>query len=217
MPRTLVHFAIVLSILILAAASLSTQAQELKAQEVPAKELKARQIVHAFDISTYQSPVEIVSIKLNGKDIAPGEKVQGDENWLKGIAFTLKNISDQPISYVNVGFQFPLPNGFVFVGVLNYGLDTSHGEIGRNPLPAPIQPGQTQELVLTKQRWDSFLYVLAQANAPRNFDTAPFYVERVCFEGQPDVIWQLGYLKRRHAVQIGRFDPIQKYFLPVKQ
>ena len=214
MPRTLAHLAIVLSFL--AAASLSAQAQEVQPKEPQAQELKARQITWAYDVSTIQMPVEIVSIKLNGKDIAPGEKIQGDENWLTGISFTLKNISDQPISYVNVSFKFPLPNGFVSVGVLNYGVNTSHGEIRRNPSPAPIQPGQTQELVLTKDRWKSFLYVLAQANAPRNFEIAPFYIERVCFEGQPDVIWQYGYLKRRHAVELGRFDAIQKYFLPVK-
>lgn len=209
MRQALAHFAVVL--IILAAPSLSIQAQELKDPE-----LRDRQITHAFDVSKYQTPVEIVSIKLNGKDIVPGEKIQGDENWLKGIAFTLKNISDQPISFVNVAFRFPLPNGFVVIGVLNYGVNSSHGQIRRGPLPAPIKPGQTQEVVLTKQRWDSFLHVLAQANAPANFDTAPFYIDTVCFEGQPDVIWQVGYLKRRHAVEPGRFDPIQKYFLPVK-
>ena len=162
-------------------------------------------------------PVEIASIKLNGKDIVPGQKFKGDDDWLKGISFTLKNVSDQPISYVNVGFKFPLPNGFVVVIGLTYGIDSSYGEIRRSPSPASIQPGQSVELVLTKQRWDSFLNVLAQANAPRSFDTAPFYVERVSFEDQPDVIWQGGYLKRRHATEFGRFDPIQRYFLPVKE
>ena len=214
MPGTLARLAIVLSIL--AAASLSTQAQELQTKESQAQELKARQITWAYDISTIQMPVEIVSIKLNGKDIVPAEKIQGDENWLKGISFTLKNISDQPLSYVSVAFEFPLPNGFVVVIVLTHGVNTSLGEIRTGPLPAPIQPGQTKELVLTKDRWTSFLHVLAQANAPRNFETALFYVERVCFDGQPDVIWQRGYLRRRHAVEPGRFDTIQKYFLPVK-
>ena len=215
MPRTLVHLAIVLSIL--AAASTSTQAQEPKAQEPKAQELRDRQITWAYDYSTIQMPVEIVSIKLNGKDIAPGEKIQGDENWLKGIAFTLKNVSDQPISFVNVAFKFPQPNGFAVVIVLTHGLNTALGEIKREPSPPVIKPGQTQELVLTKERWDSFLYVLAQTKVPRNFDTAPFYVDTVCFEGQPDVIWQYGYLRRRHAVDRSRFDTIQKYFLPVKQ
>ena len=209
MPRTRVHVAVVLSIL--AAFSFSTQAQE------PKPEVRDRQITWAYDYSTIQMPVEIVSIKLNGKDIAPGEKIKGDENWLKGISFSLKNISDQPISFVNVAFTFKLPNGFVVIGVLNYGVNTSHGDIRRQASPPAIQPGQSQELVLTKERWDSFVHVLAQANAPRNFDTAPFYIDVVCFENQPDVIWQQGYLRRRHAVDRSRFDTIQKYFLPVKQ
>jgi len=205
MPRILKHLASIITLI--AAASFAIQAQELK----------DRQLATAYDFSTIQMPVAIASIKLNGKDIAPGEKIKGDDDWLKGISFTLKNVSDRKISYVNIGFRFPLPNGFVVVLVLNHGIDSSHGEIRRSPTPAPIQPGQTVELVLNKQRWDTFLHVLTQASAPRSFDTAPFYVERVSFENETDVIWQDGYLKRRNATDFGRFDPIQRYFLPSKE
>ena len=83
--------------------------------------------------------------------------------------------------------------------------------------PSSIQPGETKELVLTKELYDSFLYVLAQAKVSSDFDTAPFYIERVCFEKQPDVIWRGGYLMRRHAVEYDRFDLMQKYFLTVKE
>jgi hypothetical protein len=107
-----------------------------------------------------------------------------------------------------------MPNGFVSAGALYYGLND--GAIRRGPPPPSIQPGETKELVLTKENYDSFLNVLAQAKVSSDFDTAPFYIERVCFENQPDVIWQAGWLKRRNAVENYRFDRIQKYFLPVK-
>jgi hypothetical protein len=72
------------------------------------------------------------------------------------------------------------------------------------------------ELVLTKVRYDSFLNVLAQAAAPSNFDTAPYFVERVSFENQPDVIWKSGFLMRRTPDVMLNFKPFQKYVLPSK-
>ena len=202
-PRPFAHLPLVL--IILAAASSTMRAQELK----------DRQLIPAYDFGTVQMPVEIVSIKLNGKDLVPGEKIQGNDEWLRGVSFTIKNITDQPLAYVNIGFEFPLPNGFV-VYVLPYGVDFSHGEPRRAASPPAIQPGETIDLVLTDKRYQSFLHVLAQANAPSNFDTASFYVERVSFENNPDVIWQRGYLKKRHPTELGRFDQIGRYVLPDK-
>ena len=198
-------FLLTLSLLVLAFVSIQAQ------------EIRERQITPADDLATMQSPVEIVSITLNGKEISPGEKIEGNDNWLQGIAFTVKNVSDQPVSYVNLGFKFPLPNGFVVVCVLNYGPDTSRGAVGRTPSQPVIQPGQTIDLVLTKDRYKMFQHVLAQANAPSSFDTAPYFIERVSFEDQPDIVWQHGYLCRRHPSEFGRFDAFEKYVLPVKR
>ena len=202
-PRTLAQVARILTIV--AAASFSTQAQELR----------NRQITWAYDYSTVQMPIEILSMTLNGNEIRPGEKIKGDENWLKGLTFKIKNISDQPISYLNVHLKFPMPNGFVSATILYYGLND--GDLRRGSPTPSIQPGETKELVLTKQNYDSFLFVLAQAKVSSDFETAPFYIERVCFENQPDVIWQAGWLMRRHGVEYNRFDRMQRYFLPVKE
>ena len=195
------------TLILLLIASVSIQAQEIR----------ERQITPAYDLATMQSPVEIVSIKLNGKEIVPGEKIEGNDNWLQGIAFTVKNVSDQPIIYVNLGFKFPLPNGFVVVSVLNYGPDVSRGASRSASSPPVIQPGQTIDLVLTKDRYKMFQHVLAQANAPSSFDTAPYFIETVAFENQPDVIWQYGYLKRRNPSELGRFDAYEQYVLPTKR
>jgi len=203
-PRPFVHLALLLSVL--TATSLSTSAQEVT----------DRQLIPAFDFATIQMPVEIVSIKLSGKEIQPGEKIKGNDEWLRGVSFSLKNISDQPIAYVNIGFKFPLPNGFV-VYSLHYGTDLSRGETMRESSPPAIPPGQSLDLVLTKERYQSFLYVLAQAGASSSFDTAAYYVDTVCFENQSEVIWQGGFLKRRHPTEIGRFDAIGRYVLPTTQ
>lgn len=184
---------------------------------IQAQEIRERQITPAYDLATMQSPVEIVSIKLNGKEIAPGEKIEGNDNWLQGIAFTVKNVSDQPIVYVNLGFKFSLPNGFVVVSVLNYGPDVSRGTPISASSPPAIQPGKTIELVLTKDRYKMFLHVLDQAKAPSSFDTAPYFIETVAFANSPDIIWRHGYLQRRHPTEFGRYDAYELYVLPAKR
>lgn len=203
-PRPFARLLLVFTILV--AASLSIAAQEIR----------DRQLVPAYDFSTVQMPVEIVSIKLNGEDIQPHQIIRGNDDWLKGLSFTLKNISDRPIAWVNIGFKFGLPDGFV-VYSLHYGVALFRGDVRRGSSWPPLQPGESVNLALTGQNYQSFLYVLAQANAPRSFDQAPFYIDTVGFEDEPDVIWQRGYLKRRDPKDSFKFDVIERYVLPAKQ
>ena len=74
-----------------------------------AQQLRDRELRPAFDFTKIEAPVEIISVKLNGKEVRPGEKVKGDDDWLRGLTFTLKNISPQPVAYVEVALQFPRP------------------------------------------------------------------------------------------------------------
>ena len=182
------------------------------ASSVPAQNVKDRELTPAFDFAKIQMPVAITSIRLNDRQIQAGEKISADDDWLRGLSFTLQNISDKPIAYVAMGLRFPQPNGFV-VFTLSYGVDFSRGEPRRGSSPLPIQPGQTIELTMTPQRYGNFLDILSFAGAPRSFTEAPYYVERISFEDDPNVIWEGGYLKRRDASTIGKFDIIERYVL----
>ena len=180
------------------------------------QQLRDRGLQPAFDFTNFQMPIEILSIKLNGKEVQPGEKIKGDDDWLQGLSFTLKNISDKPIAYVDFGLQFPQPNGFV-VYSLNYGVDYPRGDRRSELSPPAIQPGQTLNLALTKEKYPSFLRILAQGGASRSFDTAAYFIGRVSFENEPDVIWEGGNLKRRDPTQFDQFNVIEQYVLPTKQ
>jgi hypothetical protein len=183
-----------------------------------AQAVRDRELKPAIDFSTIQMPVEIVSVKLNGSDVGPGQKIRGDDDWLKGVSFTLKNISDKPIAYVEVGLRFEPPPGAarVVVFILSYGVDYSRGLPRSGSSPLPIQPDQTVDLVLTDERYPNFLQILSLGGMPRSFDVVPYYVSRVCFEDDPNVIWEGGYLKRKNPAFLGRFDIIERYKLPTK-
>jgi len=181
-----------------------------------AQQLMDRELQPAFDFTNIQMPVEILSIKLNGKEVQSGEKIKGDDDWLQGLSFTLKNISDKPIAYVDVGLRFPQPRGFV-VYSLNYGVDYSRGQMRGASTPPAIPPGETLDLVLTKEKYPIFQRILAQGGASSSFDTATYFIGRVSFENEPDVIWEGGNLKRRDPNQFTKFNVIERYVLPNKQ
>lgn len=182
----------------------------------PAQQMRDRQLQPAFDFTTVQMPVEILSIKLHGRDVQPGEKIQGDDDWLRGLSFTLKNISDKPIAYIDIGLLFPQPKGVV-VYSLNYGVDFPRGDRRGESSPPAIQPGESVHLVLTKERYKSFQRVLALGGAASSFDTATYYVGRISFEHEPDVIWEAGNLKQRDPSRPTEFTTIGRYALPAKQ
>jgi hypothetical protein len=181
-----------------------------------AQQARDRELRPAFDFTRIQMPVEIVSVKLNGEEVRPGEKIQGDDDWLRGVSFTLKNVSDKPIAYVAVGLQFPRPQGYVAY-LLSYGVDLSRGERGRDSSPPAIEPGRTVELVLTGEKYPGFLRILERGEAARSFDEAQYYVDRVCFEGEPDIIWASGMLKRRDPDRPTEFIATERYTLPARQ
>ena len=183
-----------------------------------AQELRDRELKPAIDFTTIQMPVEIVAIKLKGSEVAPGQKIKGDDDWLKGVSFTLKNISDKPVAHIEVGLRFEPPPGAarLVVFTLSYGVDYSRGSPRSGSSPLPIQPNQTVDLVLTDERYSNFLQILSLGGMPHSFDVVPYYVERVCFEDDPSIIWEGGYLKRKNPAFLGRFDIIERYKLPTK-
>ncbi|MFL6229247.1 MAG: hypothetical protein ACJ741_10750 [Pyrinomonadaceae bacterium] len=180
------------------------------------QQVRDRQLTPVVDPATIQMPVEILSIKINGRNVQPGEKIKGGDDWLRGLSFTLKNISDKPIAYVCVGLRFPRPK-VVVVYTLDYGVDYSRGERRRESSPPAIQPGETVDLALTKEKYQSFLDILARGGASPSFDTAPYLIERISFENDPDVIWEGGNLKRRDPNQPTKFNVVERYILPVRQ
>jgi hypothetical protein len=182
---------------------------------VPGQELRDREIRPAFDFTTIQMPVEIVSIKLNGREVNPGEKIKGDDDWLRGLSFTVKNISEKPIAYVAISLRFEQPKRIVGF-TLSYGVYYPGGEPRSGTSPLPLQPNQTVDLTLTKERYPNFLQILRLGEMPRSFDVVPYLLERVSFEDDPNIIWEGGYLKRRNPAFLGRFDIIERYRLPTK-
>ena len=186
-----------------------------------AQEMKERELKPAYDFSKIQMPVEFVNIKLNGASFEPGQKIQAGDDWLQGVSFTLKNVSDKPIAYVEVGLQFRHaadPRDYT-VYILNYGLDQAHGRVDSAPqaAPRPIQPGETVELVLSKDKYPGFQKILSGSGVSGSVETAAYFADKIFFEGDPDTMWRGGKLLRRDANDLYKFNVIERYSLPSRQ
>lgn len=181
-----------------------------------AQQLRERHLTSVFNFAPAHMPMQLVSINLNGKEIRPEEKILADDGWLQGITFRFKNVSGRPVSYINVVFRFQTRKGVVAC-FLNYGVDSSRGDLRTNSSPPAIQPGETFDLVMTKEKYKSFLYVLDQGGVAHDFDVAAYYIETVCFDDDPDVFWQGENLKRRQADSLFKFEVVGQYNVPASQ
>lgn len=206
MPATLSRFSCLLAGCLILAVTGSTFAQQVR----------DRELVSLYSYSQSQMPIEMVSIKLKDQDFRPGEKVKGDDDWLHGLSFRIKNVSDKPLSYVEFVIQFKRPERVVGYS-LHYGVDSERGERRMDHSPPAIQPGETLDLALTKQNYTSFLYVLEQGEVPRDFDTASYYLAKICFENEPDMMWAWGNLRQRDPNVPYKFNTIGPYVLPTQR
>ena len=180
-----------------------------------AQQVRDRELVSLYSFPKFQTPIEIVSIKLKDKEVQPGEKIKGDDEWLQGLSFRLKNVSDKPISYVGFEIRLTLPKRVVGY-YLGYGFNPSFGQLKTESSESPIQPGQTMDLVLTKEKYAVFLNILAQAEVPRDFDKASYFLSEICFENEPDIKWAGGNLMRRDPIDPNKFNAAGPYFLPIQ-
>jgi hypothetical protein len=187
------------------------------------QEVRERELKPSFDSTLIQIPVEVVSIKLRGEEVEPGKKIKAGDDWLRGVSFTLKNVSDKPIAYVAITLQFSEPEDaahpehFV-VYFLSYGLDiTSKVPSLSQKVPKAIEPGEMMDLVLSNEKYPIFLNVLAQAKMTPNVATAKYDIHSVAFENEPDIVWRGGNLMRRDPNDPNKFNVVERYTLPAKR
>src|SRR6266498_2466966 len=65
---------------------------------------KERVIKKAF---TRNEVVEFSETKVSQKDVEPGKGFDADDEWLNKVFVKVRNISNKPIVFLEVGFDFP--------------------------------------------------------------------------------------------------------------
>ena len=164
-----------------------------------------------------QSPVEVVSVRIKGEVVEPGRRFTAGDDWLLGLTFRVKNVSDKPLMFVGLSLRFPTATdkskSVQLSGPLGYGCwpgfpcrpdaDGSYKE---------IMPGEVQEIELMAARYESFMGALAKVGAALPVESAEYDIDTVFIDA--DTMWSRGLLFRRDTVKPDEFKMVGKYELP---
>ena len=96
--------------------------------------------------------LEIVEVKAAGERVTLGRHFDAGEEWLRGLAFRVKNISAAPITDIRMGVTFPETKD----GILVLALTLYNPELHRSAASdgsVRVLPGEEIDLVLTDAQY----------------------------------------------------------------
>src|SRR5687767_9518115 len=172
----------------------------LACAEGQARQTGRRVIRQAAVEAGRQSPVEVVSVSVGGRAVEPGRPFAAGDDWLLGLTFTVKNVSDRPVSFVDISLRLPTAAGnkhssTSFVGPVRYGcwpgFPCYTDAAGSS---AEILPGETRD-VAVRIVPKGFAALLARLGAATPVESAEYDIDAVFFDA--DTRWSRGLLFRR--------------------
>ena len=151
-------------------------------------------------LSWKNEPVKVIVTKIKGKDIKLGEKFPEDDDWLKGFKIKVLNVSDKPITFINLRFDFPIPEGSTIDVPSSYELEYGRSpqipaEVKSSEFPPPIYVGETREIVLSDKEYDKLSAFLSNTHYPQSIKHVEIILEQVLFDD--DTMWSAGGIFRR--------------------
>lgn len=146
-----------------------------------------------------KEPVKIGKLKAKGAIIALGEKFHAEDDWLKGLTFSVKNTSEKTITYLEIELSFPRdksaqaePDAHDRIMYGQY--PALPGEIATpHPDQPPLRPGETVDVVL--KDYDGIRDFLNQTHYPVSIKRLEVSVGDVVFDDGTK--WSGGGLFRR--------------------
>ena len=120
----------------------------------------------------FHPPVKMTLVKSQIGVIKPGSKISDGEDWFKGLALTVRNDSEKPITYISLRIRFPRPKGqenkLDFVERLNYGespIPSADGQVPYNSAK-PIMSGESVEIKLSDEDYNDIKLALQDSKYP---------------------------------------------------
>ena len=133
-------------------------------------------------VSTEIKALAIVSISADGKPITVEDPFTAQDDWLKSLAITVRNISDRPIKAIRIGFGLPeatvtgAGTGFS----LEYGKELSTGiDYGEQK---SIAPGEEVEIFRNDRHYKRDSEGIAKRTGLLNFTQLMIGVTTVKFD-----------------------------------
>ena len=183
-----------------------------------AQELKGRVISPAPVEAGRQSPIQVVSVRFNGEAVEPGRPFLAGDDWLLGLTFRVKNVSDRPVSYVAISLRVPTAadrkNKFSeFVGPYRYGCPPGFPCLPESARSQEeIMPGEMRDVAVAEGTYKGLTAALAQNGASVPIAAAEYDIDSVYFDAE--TMWRRGLLFRRDPLEPNTYRMAGKYESP---
>lgn len=170
--------------------------------------------------SGLQSPVEVVSVRVRGEAVEPGRPFAAGDDWLAGFVLRVKNVSERPISAVDVALRFPTPAGHKsrhvsLLGLLKYGCRPGYGcHPDAAGSTGEIMPGETRDVEFSEAAHKRLEASLAQLGVPTPVEAAEYEIDSVFFDA--DTLWSRGNVLKRDPAEPNKYKWSERYAPPKK-
>lgn len=161
-------------------------------------------------IKRTNEPLEILKLKVKGKNANFKEKFAGDDDWFRGLTVNVKNISSKTIIFIDLGIIFPKTEEVAQDAQASDHLLYGHypplpGEKGTpHPDEPPLNPGDTATLVLSD--YEGTREFLNQIGKPQSIKEIQISIDEVVFADE--IKWHAGQLMRRDPNDPNSWMPI---------
>ena len=158
-------------------------------------------------MSWKDEPVKIIELKTKNKTVELDKRFSEKEDWWKGITATVKNISDKPISRIELDLSFIRPEG-TSEEIPTYGVSMIYGrdplEVLDNERQKEILPGESVDIRLLEVNLPSIKTDLKKLGYPEKITRTRILVRSVTFND--GTMWDGGDIFYPHPT-----DPKRKY------
>ncbi|MGA9994506.1 MAG: hypothetical protein WBP93_03775 [Pyrinomonadaceae bacterium] len=169
----------------------------------PQQDGQTRLVAH---VNPPDLPVEVLGIKVKGKNIKLDEKFDDNEDWLNGLALKIKNISNKPVVYVGMYLDFPETKATG--NIMSFPVS-----FGQNPL-SPIISASAQRLLpdemasisLDDKKFADLKNFIERRHSISSIHKASIRITTIAFEG--GAIWSNGSWMRSDPNNPHRLIPI---------
>jgi hypothetical protein len=150
-------------------------------------------------------PLAVSNLQVDDKDIAFGQKFAAGDEWVRGLTFDVKNVTNKVITHIYLVLRVTSPNGKIGLGPLFYfGVDPAHPEMKATVL---LKPDEVVHVTYTDKMYKNFKGLLDFISLP-SVTNAELVIESVlCADGE---MYRNGSILRRDPNDPKRWLPISR-------
>ena len=158
-------------------------------------------------------PIKITKVKIGDLPVEFGEKFQGENDWLRGLTFSVTNTSDKAVCYINIALDFPraasqepMTRDRLLWSCRKNVKDSAKS----SEKVEPLKPGESIDIVLSNEAYQETQDFLSQTNYPASISLLEVSVDEVGFVGEKDTLWIAGQMMRRDSNNPNRWLPMRE-------